>query len=39
MLIFKRWGKKGRYAKLVFWHGWFLFGIIPLIIRQDSTDA
>lgn len=39
MLSYKIWTKPGKKAKCVVYTGWFLFGVIPLIIRQGNADA
>lgn len=35
MIVYKRWHKANKFSSLPEqWEGWFLFGFIPLYIRQ-----
>jgi hypothetical protein len=42
MIVYRWWFKKGvypptQYERWCKWEGWFLFGFLPLLIRQVST--
>lgn len=34
MIIYRRWQKENKRGKVTYWHGWFLFGIIPLYVAM-----
>lgn len=38
MLVKKIWVTHGRRTKWVRWIGYYLFGFIPVYVKQDSLD-
>jgi hypothetical protein len=35
MIVYKRWYKSSKFSSLAQeWEGWYLFGVIPLYVRQ-----
>ena len=37
MLVIRYWTTRGNYRP-VRWKGWFLLGLVPLFVRQESYD-
>jgi len=38
MIVYKKWRRRHSFGYYL-WHGWFLFGLVPIYLKREGVEA